>query len=153
MSIKNSLEKSFLLAENIIYFVIALLLFITSLFLLYDIVRTFLYFPNASEFIRWIVEIIDKILLMLMVIEILYTVKVSFKEHSLCAEPFLIVALIAAIRRILVISVESAYMPEKFNNHMIEISILGVLIFIFVISLILLRKQDRLVKTKLKPQE
>ena len=88
-----------------------------------------------------------------MVIEIFYTVKVSFKEHSLCAEPFLIVALIAAIRRILVISVESAYMPEKFNNHMIEISILGVLIFIFVISLILLRKQDRLVKTKLKPQE
>ena len=79
-------------------------------------------------------------LLMLMVIEIFYTVHVSFKEHVLSPEPFFIVGLIAAIRRILVISVESAYMPEKFNNHMIEISILGGLIFIFVISLILLRK-------------
>lgn len=60
------------------------------------------------------------------------------KSHVLCAEPFLIVGMIAAVRHILVISVESAYMAEKFNNHMIEIGILGVLIFIFVGSMILL---------------
>jgi hypothetical protein len=84
---------------------------------------------------------------MLMVLEILYTVRISFTEHVLCAEPFLIVALIAAIRRILVISVETAYFPELFQHHMVEIAILGVLIFIFVISIIFMyqkmpRKQN-----------
>jgi uncharacterized membrane protein (DUF373 family) len=140
MSVKVSIEKLFNLSENIIYIVIAVLLFITSVFLVYDIVHAFLVHDYAAGFIRWIVEIIDKILLMLMVIEIFYTVHVSFKEHVLSPEPFLIVGLIAAIRRILVISVESAYMPEKFSNHMIEMSILGGLIFLFIISLILLRK-------------
>ena len=137
---KGFIEKFFNLSENIIYVIIAILLFITSIFLIYDIMHSFFVHSYADGFIRWIVEIIDKILLMLMVIEIFYTVHVSFKEHVLGPEPFFIVGLIAAIRRILVISVESAYMPEKFNNHMIEISILGGLIFIFVISLILLRK-------------
>ena len=140
MSMKGFIEKFFNLSENIIYVIIAILLFITSIFLVYDIMHSFFVHSYADGFIRWIVEIIDKILLMLMVIEIFYTVHVSFKEHVLSPEPFFVVGLIAAIRRILVISVESAYMPEKFNNHMIEISILGGLIFIFVISLILLRK-------------
>jgi hypothetical protein len=53
---------------------------------------------------------------MLMVLEIFYTVHVSFKEHILRPEPLLIVGLIATIRRILVISVESAYMPEEFTS-------------------------------------
>jgi len=139
MHIKVSFEKLFNISENIIY-IIAVLLFITSIFLVYDIVHAFLIHDYADGFIRWIVEIIDKILLMLMVIEIFYTVHASFKEQVLSPEPFLIVGLIAAIRRILVISVESAYMPEKFSNYMIEISILGGLIFLFIISLILFRK-------------
>ena len=54
---------------------------------------------------------------------------------------FLLIGLIAAVRRILVISVESAYIPEKFNNHMIEIGILGVLVFIFIIGTLFLQKQ------------
>ena len=78
-----------------------------------------------------------------MIIEILYTVRLSIKSHSLCAEPFIIVGLIAAIRRILVITVESAHLPEKFNHHMIESAILGGLILIFVISIVLLRKGEK----------
>lgn len=140
MSPKTWVDKFFNVSENIIYVVVGILLFVVSLFLIYDITISFFHPAQPGDFTRWIVEIIDKILLILMVVEIFYTVHVSFKEHSLHPEPFLIVGLIAAIRRILVISVESAYMPEKFNHHMIEMSILGVLIFLFVISLILIYK-------------
>ena len=77
-----------------------------------------------------------------MIVEILYTIRVSVKEHTLCADPFIIVAMIAAVRRILIISVESAYMPEKFEPHMIEIAILGILIFVFAGSIILLRRRS-----------
>ena len=41
-----------------------------------------------------------------MVIEILHTVRVSFTEGALVSEPFLVVGLIASIRRVLVITLE-----------------------------------------------
>ena len=41
-----------------------------------------------------------------MIVEILYTVQVSFREHALIPEPFLIVGLIAGIRRVLVLTAE-----------------------------------------------
>ena len=44
-----------------------------------------------------IVNVLDRILLVLMIIELLYTVKVSFREHALVPEPFLIVGLIATL--------------------------------------------------------
>jgi uncharacterized membrane protein (DUF373 family) len=140
MDSKTTFQKFFSVSENIIYFIAGILLFITALFLIADIFLTFLDFSHSPEFIRWIVSIFDRILLLLMVIEIFYTVHISFKNHILEPEPFLIVGLIAAIRRILVISVESAYIDEKFDNHMIEISILGILILIFVFSIIYIRK-------------
>jgi len=137
---KDFIEKIFHYCENVIYIVIALFLVITSIFLMKDVVLTFLHPSTEYEFLKWIVEILDKTLLMLMVIEILYTVRVSFKDHVLCAEPFLIVALIAAIRRILVISVESAYIHDQFQNFMVEMVILGFLTIIFVVSIIYLKK-------------
>jgi hypothetical protein len=42
----------------------------------------------------------------------LYTVHVSFREHVLTAPPFLLVALIAAVRRILVLTAEARTAAE-----------------------------------------
>lgn len=77
-----------------------------------------------------------------MVLEILYIVRITMRDHVLCAEPFLIVGLIAAIRRILIISVEIAYYQEKVNMDMLEISVLSIMSFLFVISIILLKKYN-----------
>lgn len=137
---KKLLDDFFRYSESILYTIIALALLLTAIFLTYNLVITFFNMSDAKKFVYWVVEILDKILLMLMIIEIFYTVRVSFKSHFLCAEPFLIVALIAAIRRILIVSVETAYLHQAFTNHMIEISILGVLVFIFVVGILLLRK-------------
>lgn len=142
MPAKEKIDKFFEISENIIYLIIGALLLITIIFLVYDVIGTFLHYSESRDFMRWVVEVLDKVLLMLMIIEILYTIRVSYQEHTLCAEPFLIVAMIAAIRRILVISVETAHVPERFQEYMIEIGILGVLIFIFVISILLLRKRS-----------
>lgn len=137
---KKLADTFFRYSENIFYIIIAFALLLTAIFLTYNLITTFFNMSNAKNFVYWVVEVLDKILLMLMIIEIFYTVRVSFKSHFLCAEPFLIVAMIAAIRRILIVSVETAYLHEAFANHMIEISIMGVLIFIFVVAILLLRK-------------
>lgn len=143
MQLKEKINLILEYVEDAVYLIIGILLIFASIFLIIDVFKSLFHFPGDEEsMLRWIVAILDKTLLLMMLIEILYTVRVSFKAHSLCAEPFLIVGLIAGIRRILVISVETAYQPNRFNAHMIEISILGILVFIFVISILFLKKQE-----------
>ena len=48
-------------------------------------------------------ELLDRILLVLILIEIVHTVVLSLRAHRLVAQPFIVVGLIAVIRRILVI--------------------------------------------------
>jgi hypothetical protein len=129
--------------ERIIYIFISLILTISALFLVYEEMKEFIRFRNAGDTIIWIVEIISKSLLLLMIVEILYTVRVSVKNMMLSAEPFLIVALIAGVRRILLLSVETAYFPEKFSLHMVEMGVMGFLLLIFVVAIVLLRKNCR----------
>ena len=52
-----------------------------------------------------------------MIVEILYTLQVSFREHTLVAEPFLIVGLIAAIRRVLILTAEFSNPPKSMKPH------------------------------------
>jgi hypothetical protein len=143
MKLKMDLASMFHHTERIIYIFISLILTVSALFLVYEELKEFFRFRSAGDTILWIVEIISKSLLLLMIVEILYTVRVSVKNMALSAEPFLIVALIAGVRRILLLSVETAYLPEKFTVHMIEMGVLGFLLLIFVVAIVLLRKNCR----------
>lgn len=91
-------------------------------------------------------SIIDRLLVVLMLVEILHTVLVSVRSGTLVPEPFLIVGLIASIRRILVITLETAQhggvangYDETFRASMIELGVLGVLILVMVTSIFMLR--------------
>src|SRR5436189_2855363 len=72
------------------------------------------------------------------------TVQVSFCEHALVPEPFLIVGLIAAIRRLLVLTAEFAPLLQKndgaFHGAMLELGLLTVMIVAFVFALVVLKK-------------
>jgi uncharacterized membrane protein (DUF373 family) len=96
---------------------------------------------------------IDRLLFVLMVVEILHTVRVSFRSGTLVCEPFLIVGLIASIRRVLVITLESSQVSQPnnwtpqtqqlFNSTMVELGVLGGLILVMVISIYMLRRSGR----------
>jgi len=100
-----------------------------------------------------LVVTIDRLLFVLMLVEILHTVRVSFRSGTLVCEPFLIVGLIASIRRVLVITLESsqANQPGKWtpdtqammDSTMRELIVLGGLILVMVISIYLLRHSER----------
>ncbi|HEX4166907.1 MAG TPA: phosphate-starvation-inducible PsiE family protein [Bryobacteraceae bacterium] len=97
-------------------------------------------------------RILDQMLLVLMLVEILHTVRISIRSHTLTTEPFLIVGLIASIRRMLVITLEAADLtkPEKwraggsgiFWASMWELGLLGALILVLVVSITLLRRSN-----------
>jgi hypothetical protein len=93
----------------------------------------------------YVVQLLDRVLLVLLIVEILLTVQVSFREHALVPEPFLIVGLIAATRRILVLTAEFDKLIRDedavFRNSMLELGLLTVMVLVLVISLVLLRKR------------
>ena len=90
-------------------------------------------------------HIIDRLLFVLMIVEILHTVHASIRTGTLVCEPFLIVGLIACIRRVLVITLSTSQItqPDKwtssatelFQASMIELAVLGGLIVVLVGSI------------------
>lgn len=132
--------------EDAIYVVLAILLVAVAVLVLIAAGGALVQAVRGGDLIAGVVDVIDKVLLALMVAEILYTVVISLRSHALQAKPFIIVGLIAAVRRVLLISLEAAHVSAiespKFTNYMIELGVLSVLILIFVISLHVFRKQN-----------
>ena len=99
-----------------------------------------------------IFELIDRLLLVLMLLEILHTLRISIRSHTLVVEPFLIVGLIASIRRILVLGMQAEALTKKdlwenggkplFEASMIEFSVLSFVIAVLVGAIFFLRKSS-----------
>jgi hypothetical protein len=96
-------------------------------------------------------KVLNQLLIVLMLVEILHTVRISIRSHILVTEPFLVVGLIASIRRILVITLEAATLTKEgswategassiFHSSMIELGLLGLLVLVLVVSIALLRR-------------
>jgi uncharacterized membrane protein (DUF373 family) len=143
--LRDKISSVFTRVEDVTYVGLGVLLAVSALFLLIAAAWTLiegLSFSGVSKDLT--VEVVDQILLVLLIIEILSTVQVSFREHVLTPEPFLVVGLIAAIRRILIITAEfstpSEVLEAAFRNAMIELGLLTVLIFSLVFSLYFLKK-------------
>ena len=92
---------------------------------------------------------LDMMLLVLMMVELAYTVTVSLRGTVLAAEPFLIVGLIAVIRRMLVITIGDVKtgggLPDSgaasLGSQPIELGILTGVVLVLVGSIVLLRRR------------
>jgi len=137
--------RAFTLVEDIVYLGLGLLLAGSSIVLLVGGLITFGQHLIGGSLASNIVPLLDRILLILLVVELLYTVQVSFREHTVVPQPFILVGLIAAIRRVLVLTAELAQVHEQsdvvFQRFVIELVVLTVLIIALVISLMLLTKR------------
>src|SRR5215468_3484558 len=139
---RDRLSRLFGYVEDAVYIGLAILLAGMAVVLLGTSALTFWQHMVAGN-LADVVGLLDQLLLVLMVVEILYTVQVSFREHVLTPPPFLLVALIAVVRRIVVLTAETHKLLEKsdagFRAAMIELSLLTVLSVGLVICLYLLR--------------
>ncbi len=138
--------RVFTAVEDVVYVGLGLLLAGCSLALLVSGLINFGQNLMAGSLTTNVVALLDRVLLILLVVELLYTVQVSFREHALVPEPFLLVGLIAGIRRVLLLTAELAHVQEKseaiFQHFIVELLVLTVLIVALVISLVLLRKRS-----------
>ncbi|MCA1553767.1 MAG: phosphate-starvation-inducible PsiE family protein, partial [Chloroflexi bacterium] len=94
------------------------------------------------------IDILDSVLLVMMTMEIVYTVTVSLEGHTLSAEPFLIIGAIAAIRRMLVITAESTKHFENielFRSTLFELGLLAFIVIAIAAAMYMLRRSQRFV--------
>jgi uncharacterized membrane protein (DUF373 family) len=145
-NVKEWLTLLFGYAEDVVYVGLGLLLMMIALSLL---VTEMIYFGNyllMRTLTDNVVFLLDRILLIIIFVEVLYTVQVSFRQHVLRPEPFLVVGLIAVTRRILVLTAEMPKLAKEtqvgFNNSMIELGLLTVLIIALVLCLHILRRGE-----------
>lgn len=141
------LRDIFFQAEHGLYLVMAALLCVTCLIALAGSGLTIVQALGDWTGTEVVFTVIDRLLVVLMLLEILHTVLVSIRSGVLTAEPFLIVGLIASIRRILVITLETAHhvgagdaSAGAFRDSMIELGVLCVLILVLVTAIVMLRR-------------
>ncbi len=147
---RQRFDYSLSVVEMAIYSALAVLLSLTILAALASACKLLL-----DSVIHWTVatqtlRVLNEMLVVLMLVEILHTVRISIRSQVLVTEPFLVVGLIASIRRILVISLEMATLGKEsvwtsdstqvFRSSMIELGLLGLLVLVLVFSITLLRR-------------
>jgi uncharacterized membrane protein (DUF373 family) len=129
-------------AESYIYYGAALVLVMAaSGLILFAVVET-IRLAFEGDFTRGVINLLDRVLLALMVAEIIYTVTNMAKHRRLDVNPFLVIGIIAAVRRLLVITAESAshidMTDPTFQAALAELGLLAVIIILLAASFRLL---------------
>jgi len=133
------------ISENVIYAGIATFLVGTALVCLVLAGKTA--WELSSDFSEQpILDLLDILLLVFIVVELLFAVRTTVEKRELVAEPFLLVGIIASIKEIVVLSVEAAGALGKgaeFDDRVVEIGVLGVLVVLLGVTSFLLRRKER----------
>jgi uncharacterized membrane protein (DUF373 family) len=84
--------------------------------------------------------LLDQVLLVLILVEIVHTVVLSLRAHRLVAQPFIVVGLVAVIRRILFI------LSNQIPVSTPELALLIAMIVVFIGGLILVNRFEKSVE-------
>ncbi len=131
-------------AEDAIYLVTAALLAATAVVLIGATGRDLLRSRGEGTMRERALKALDSLLLVLMIVELLHTIRLFVAGHALVPEPFLVVALIAGVRRVLILTTEaSQYIqssPEQFRMALREMILLMVSFLVLAVSIVVLQR-------------
>ncbi|MFK4149380.1 phosphate-starvation-inducible PsiE family protein [Streptomyces sp. NPDC004065] len=131
------------LIEDGIHLVVATLLVVLAGILtvgvVQDVIRS-LQGPYREETV--VLSAVDTGLVLFIVAELLHTVRLTIRNQTLDAEPFLVVGLIAGIRRVLIVTAE-AEKSFRWNVEGIELLTLAALILVMATAVYVWRRCTR----------
>ncbi len=135
--------------EEYLYVLVAIGLIIGFVIVMIDGLVVLINLYQTSNFTEGAIKFLDKVLISLIFLEIFYTVIVAITEESAvkCVEPFILVAITALVRRLLILSFEishpTVYSPERMKFYLIEMALIGLLVILFISGIIFFRKSKR----------
>ena len=93
--------------ETALYLLVGLLLVVAGALMLFDTVDGFIEgFKGGAEAVDLGLRILDRVLLLLIIAELLYTLQLVVARGEIATEPFLSIGIIAVVRRVVVITAE-----------------------------------------------
>lgn len=143
--LRSKTEALFGYVEDFLYVVIAAALALVGVGLFGYVVYDFVTKMGNGDVTARILSLLDGLLLVFIITELIHTVRAVIDERVLVAEPFLIVGIVAAIRRLVVVSAEAKDLLGKpeFSDAMTEIGILTGTVVILSLAIFLLRNTHR----------
>jgi uncharacterized membrane protein (DUF373 family) len=143
------------LVEDIIYSGLGVLLAGYAIALLVRGFINFVHLASGHASPDEIVDLLDQALMILLVVELLYTVQVSFREHGLVTEPFLVIGLISVMRRILVLTAQFPALAQaqesSFRHAVAELVLLTLMVVVLVGALISMQRQSKSMEANRAP--
>ncbi len=131
--------------ESAIYLVAGYVLAFVAAVLLGYAVWEAVHIFSGGDLGAAVVRLLDRVLLALMIAEIIYTVARFSREGSLEPEPFLVIGIIASVRRMLVITAESASATDIGSHHyqgvLVEMGLLLLGIPLLALAIWLIRRR------------
>jgi uncharacterized membrane protein (DUF373 family) len=127
--------------ERIAYVAIALALSVPIVMLVFSAAISMLEVFEVGV-LETSLTVLDRVLLAFIFVELIDTVRVTVRERGIfIAEPFLLVGLIAVVRRILLLTAEiERVSAEEFQNKLIELGVMTGLVIVLTVALYFTRR-------------
>ena len=131
-------------AEDCIHLFLALLLLVLAVVLAVVVGRDLAAYLTGPLLVRGtVLSFLDATLILFIIAELLHTVRITIRNRRLDAEPFLVVGLIAGVRRVLIVTA-AGEKSFQWNHEGIELVILMALILVMTITTWVWRHSTRL---------
>jgi uncharacterized membrane protein (DUF373 family) len=144
-SFRERIQGAFGYVEDGLYVAVALALALAGVglfgYVVYDFVS---HLTDGPKFTTLILDLLDGLLLVFILTELIHTIRAVIDEKVLVSEPFLVVGVVAAIRRLVVVSAEAKDLFGKptFGDAMLEIGVLTGVIVGLVLGIFMLRHTE-----------
>lgn len=131
--------------EHVFYVAIAVALAFAGAALFFSTLYSFFRDIDEAPLITNLLRVLDSMLLVFIITELIHTVRAVIAENVLMTEPFLIVGIVAVIRRLVVISAETsnAVGRPEFSDLMLEMGILVAAAVALAFAIFLIRHTTR----------
>ncbi len=131
------------LSERVVYYVAAVALLVTVGMLFVSAGDSILRVREVGP-LETALEVLDRVLLIFIFAELLGTISTIVREREVKAEPFLLIGLIAVVRRILgvTVSIEQSLGTPEFNSLLLELGVLTGLVLTLTTALYFTRRME-----------
>jgi uncharacterized membrane protein (DUF373 family) len=127
-------------AESTIYVVAATLLVVGAAFIVVGTITDLVEGSDSRAIADAGVFLLDRILLLFIIAELLYTLRVVNIGGRILVEPFLFIGLIAIVRKVLVLTAEVQEPGRDVTGFLVQMGALAGLALVLSISIFMLRR-------------
>jgi uncharacterized membrane protein (DUF373 family) len=144
---RTAFAERFRQAEHVLYIAVGVALALAGLILFAQVVYTFVHrvVVGHPDLAASLLQGVDGLLLVFIFAELLHTVRVVIAADVLRVEPFLVVGIVAAIRRFIVANAEAVETAgrARFRDLMLELTVLVGAVLVLGFVMWLLRHSQR----------